>query len=88
MKNLLTFYYWLFLPLTVQLAFIFSPAFRQYFPVNADLYFLLIYLFIYRPALCGLRLIATHKIGWDKFAHIFIPGWDSEYFGFLFFNRG
>jgi hypothetical protein len=88
MKNLVTFYIWLFLPLTVQSAYIILPAFRQYLPASADLYFLLAYFLVYRPALCGWRLAATRKISREKFALIFIPGWDSKYFCFLFFNRG
>lgn len=66
--------------------FIFNQDLRQSLPKYFELSFWILYIMIYRPVVCGIRLLKGNKIPKSKFWYNFIPGWDSKYFSFLFFN--
>ena len=49
--------------------------------------FLLVYIFLYRPVIDGLRLVQTGKITKSGFWKMFIPGHTLYYFRDLYFLR-
>ncbi len=82
MKSILNFYIFISLPfITLMLA-------SRYHLIGSYTWaiFLFIYCLIYHPLISGLRLLANGIIKKNKFWYNFIPGWNSKYFSFLFFN--
>jgi hypothetical protein len=86
-KKLIVFYLFLFLPLIGPMIVIFNRHVREHLPTNAVLWFLVVYIFVYRQFICGVRLVQGHKIKRSQFFYTFIPGWNSKYSAFLFFNK-
>jgi len=71
---------------------LFSPFILFFFlrdNINSTLFVLglIVYGFIYHPIISGLRLLQSGKIERSKFWYNLIPGWNSKYFMFLFFNK-
>lgn len=48
---------------------------------------LFLYAFIYRPLMCGMRLISLGLIKKSDLFRNFIPFWTNKYYNLLFFNR-
>jgi hypothetical protein len=48
---------------------------------------LAIFVLIYHPLICGLRLLHSQKISYKVFWKNFIPFWNDKYWTFLFFNK-
>jgi hypothetical protein len=49
-------------------------------------FLLFVYFLLYHPFISGLRLLHSNKISKKQFWKNFIPGWNSKYLNFLFFN--
>jgi hypothetical protein len=60
---------------------------QGYLPGNSFILFMAIYFFIYRPFICGLRLVKGEKISRHELWKNFIPFWNDKYWVFLFFNK-
>jgi len=82
MKSLINFYVLIFAPIST----IALLSADKLLSSQAFVWLLMIYAFIYHPLISGLRLIATNKISKRRLWYNFIPGWNSKYFAFLFFN--
>jgi hypothetical protein len=48
---------------------------------------LFVYLFIYHPVICGLKLILNKVIKWNQFYLNFIPTWNFRYFNTIFLKN-
>ena len=83
LKNIYIFYLLIFLPITL----LAIGLMNNYFTSGSFTLLLLTYCFIYHPLISGLRLMATGKIGKNKFWFNFIPAWNWKFFEFLFFNK-
>jgi hypothetical protein len=83
LKNLAVFYAAIFLPL-ISIALMVRSGI-----VNSPVFVLLlfVYAFIYRPLLCGYRLISLGVIKRADLFRNFIPFWNIRYYNLLFFNR-
>ncbi|HLI94119.1 MAG TPA: hypothetical protein VKU83_10930 [Puia sp.] len=86
MRRLWLFYLIIFGPVAIWSIFIFHPALRSGISDTGFIIGLAFFLFVYRPAICGLRLVATGKIKRSQFILNFIPFWSDKYWSFLFFN--
>ena len=82
-KKILLFYVLLLVPLGIVILSV------KYGYINSNTFILLFftYLFVYRPFICGLRLIQSKKISKQDFWKNFIPFWNDKYWTFLFFNK-
>ena len=82
-KNIFLFYLLLLLPISI---FVLAA---KYGYIDSILFALmmLIYVFLYHPFICGIRLVKSGKISRQDFWKNFIPFWNDKYWTFLFFNR-
>jgi hypothetical protein len=87
MKKIWVFYLCLLLPIIGPMIVVFNRDVREHLPAYSTIWFLVVYIFVYRQVLCGIRLIQGHKIPASQFFYNFIPGWNSKFSGFLFFNK-
>ncbi len=83
MRNIFLFYIFLLIPFAMAL----SALKLGYLQANSFVLFMAIYFFIYRPPICGLRLIQSKKISKQELWKNFIPFWNDRYWVFLFFNK-
>lgn len=83
MKNIFVFYAFILIPI-----FILVIARKNLYINSTEFFWLMvIYVFIYHPALAGLRLVALNKIDKSQYWKTFIPFWNWRYYGELFFTR-
>lgn len=82
-KKIFLFYLLLIIPLGCLIL----SAKYDYINSGTFVLLLIIYLFIYRPLICGIRLVQNKKIGKQDFWKNFIPFWNDKYWSFLFFNK-
>jgi hypothetical protein len=82
-KNILFFYLSLLIPLGI---LIYAVKLKH---IDSGIFILLLatYIFVYRPFICGTRLIQNKKIDRQDFWKNFIPFWNDKYWTFLFFNK-
>jgi uncharacterized membrane protein len=83
LKNLGLFYLMIVVPIATLLLLLKEGQISsQFFTIG-----LLVYFLVYHPLISGLRLVQSGKIEQSKFWYNFIPGWNTKYFSFLFFNK-
>jgi len=82
LKSIFIFYFLLFIP---PITYFFL---KDSFNINSNIFLLilLVWIFVYRQILCGIRLVQLGKIDKKKFYKNFIPFWNDKYFKLLFFG--
>lgn len=88
MKNIFVFYLYIFLPILLPISMVLDTRIKALFPPDFALYFLIAYVLVYHPLISGIRLLESKKIKVSQLPYNFIPGWNSKFFDFLFFNKG
>lgn len=83
LRNLFLFYILIALPLV---SLILSGKYNY---INSSTFILLLflYIFLYHPFICGIRLVQSKKISKQDLWKNFIPFWNDKYWTFLFFNK-
>ncbi len=83
LKNITVFYIALLLPFLSLAVLTRDGTSNSYVFV----FLLCTYLFLYRPLLCGYRLISMGIIKKSDLIRNFIPFWNIKYYNLLFFNK-
>jgi hypothetical protein len=83
LKNIFLFYFSLLIPFGV----LALSAKFGYISSSTFVVLLAIFVLIYHPLICGLRLLHSQKISYKVFWKNFIPFWNDKYWTFLFFNK-
>lgn len=81
LKNRLWFYLLIFLPIVVLV----SMAWRDQISASVFTLLMMTYVFAYHPSISGMRLLAIGVIQKKDFLRNYIPMWNMQYFGALFF---
>lgn len=82
MKNISTYYFFIFTPLITIVLFLLDKLIGSY----AFGSLLMIYALIYHSLISGLRLINSKMIERDQLWYNLIPEWNLKHFSFLFFD--
>ena len=82
MKSIINYYILIFIPIILLSIF----GRNHIIGDNVFVFLLFFYALIYHPFISGLRLLAGNKITKRQLWRTFIPGWNSKYFSFLFFD--
>ncbi len=82
-KNIKIFY----LILTAPAIVLFVLKKGEYIDSKIFAIILILFVLVFNPIISGLRLIQSGKIKRSEFWYNLIPGWNTKYFIFLFFNK-